>query len=319
MDKEKIKNRLSAVKESLPEMRPMHAKISWKDGDGKDKELSLGPRAVGAFLGVFAVCVMALAVCSGLLVRAYEEQQELQNYRADYGIYTERLAKLMDNNEKLQRELSQVSKLEALVRDKLKKEGVAVSEQNVDAESQRLDQDGKGGPSTADALTVLEVQDEINWKKLAYKKENLSNMLLALSSSGDGTYAWPLDGGEISSFYGLRADPFGGGAENHAGVDIAAEFGTPVKASATGVVQQAAWNGGYGRFVSIDHGDGMTTCYGHMSAIAVAPGQRVTRGQVIGYVGSSGYSTGPHLHFEMREGGSTVNPLQFTAPTRTSH
>ncbi len=316
MDKEKMNGRWQRFRALLPSPRPLHASISWQDRDGNARGFRIGPRMLGVLLGGFALCLMALAVCSGLLLRAYEQQQELQNYRADYGVYTERLAKLMDNNEKLQRELSQVVRLENAVRDKLKKDGVPISEQNVDAESQRLDQSGKGGPSTADALTVLEVQDEINWKRLAYKKENLSNMLLALSATGDGTYGWPLDGGEISSFYGLRADPFGGGAENHPGIDIAADYGTPVKASAAGVVQQAGWNGGYGRFVSIDHGTGLTTCYGHMSAIAVAPGQQVARGQVIGYVGSSGYSTGPHLHFEMREGGGTVNPLQYASPAR---
>ena len=91
----------------------------------------------------------------------------------------------------------------------------------------------------------------------------------------------------------------------------------PVKAAAAGTVTAAGLNGGYGRFISIDHGSGMSTAYGHMSALAVTVGQQVSRGQVIGYVGSSGYSTGPHLHFEVRENGQTENPLQFAIPPRT--
>ena len=168
----------------------------------------------------------------------------------------------MDNNEKLQRELSQVAKLEAAVREKLKADGVKIGEESVDQKSQELDQGGKGGPSTDDQLQVLEVQDEINWKRLAYKKENLTNMLLALSSTGDGTYGWPLDGGEISSFYGLRADPFGGGSEYHSGLDIAADFWRTCKGCRGRHRDSGRTQWRYGRFISIDHGSGMSTAYG---------------------------------------------------------
>ena len=312
MDKEKMNGRWQRFRALLPSPRPLHASISWQDRDGNARGFRIGPRMLGVLLGGFALCLMALAVCSGLLLRAYEQQQELQNYRADYGVYTERLAKLMDNNEKLQRELSQVVRLENAGRDKLKKDGVPISEQNVDAESQRLDQSGKGGPSTADALTVLEVQDEINWKKLAYKKENLTNMLLALSNTGDGTYGWPVSGGEISSFFGLRADPFGGGSDYHPGIDIANDMGTPIVATADGTVSVAGWNsGGYGNMVDIDHGNGIMTRYGHAMQVVVVPGQHVRRGQVIAYMGSTGYSTGPHVHYEVRINGSPVNPVGY--------
>jgi murein DD-endopeptidase MepM/ murein hydrolase activator NlpD len=316
VNKEKIHQMKEKSSQILSRVKSLHAELTWRDDKGDSHLLHLGSKVITAAAGLFAVCVLSLALCAGLLSRAWQEQQELQNYRADYGVYTERLAKLMDNNEKLQRELSQVAKLEAAVREKLKQDGVKISEETIDKKSAEMDKQGKGGPSTADQLTVLEVQDEINWKRLAYKKENLNNMLLALSSTGDGTFGWPLDGGEISSFYGLRADPFGNGAEYHSGLDIAADFGSPVKAAAAGVVTEANWNGGYGRYVGISHGNGMSTAYGHMSAIAVTAGQHVTRGQVIGYVGSSGYSTGPHLHFEIRENGATQNPLQFAVPPR---
>lgn len=318
MKQEKIQEKLRSLKAQLHGIKFLGAgaTFTWQDKEGHVQEFHLGKKGIAGFLCCFLGCIMCLAVCAGILVRSWNEQLELANYRADYGAYTERMAKLMDNNEKLQKELSQVVQLENVVRQKLAKEGVKVGEQVVDQKSQELDHSGQGGSTAADQLSILEVQDEINWKKLAYKKENLSNMLLALSDTGDGTYGWPVAGGEISSFYGLRADPFGKGSDYHPGIDIAVDYGTPIKASATGTVQEADWNGGYGRFVSIDHGNGMLTCYGHMSAIAVQPGQKVRRGDVIGYVGSSGYSTGPHVHFEIRKNGSAVNPLNFAHPMR---
>ena len=117
---------------------------------------------------------------------------------------------------------------------------------------------------------------------------------------------WPTQG-YVSSPYGLRF----GGTEFHQGIDIAAEMGTPIVAAADGVVTAAGWNGGYGNMVDVDHGSGVVTRYGHASAVAVTVGQQVRRGQVIAYVGSTGRSTGPHLHYEVRVGGQPVNPAAY--------
>ena len=118
---------------------------------------------------------------------------------------------------------------------------------------------------------------------------------------------WPTNG-FISSGYGLRWN----GAEFHQGIDIAAEMGTPIVATADGVVTIAGWNaGGYGNMVDIDHGSGVSTRYGHASAVVVTAGQRVRRGQIIAYVGSTGHSTGPHLHYEVRLSGQPVNPSSY--------
>ena len=117
---------------------------------------------------------------------------------------------------------------------------------------------------------------------------------------------WPTQG-YVSSPYGLRF----GGTEFHRGIDIAAEMGTPIVAAADGVVTAAGWNGGYGNMVDVDHGSGVVTRYGHASAVAVTVGQQVRRGQVIAYVGSTGRSTGPHLHYEVRVGGQPVNPAAY--------
>ncbi len=288
----------------------------WPKKDGTVKTFHLAKVIVVALCATSVVSVIGLVACGNKLYDAYQEQMELDNYRAQYGVYTEKLQKLMEDNEKMQKELAQVAALENAVRTKLAKEGEPVARGEIDKESQRLDNEGKGsGNSTADKLDILAVQDEIMTKRIAYKKENLYNMLNELSNVGDGTYGWPLEGGEISSFYGYRADPFGsGGGDFHPGLDIAQSYGAPVKASCSGTVEMAAWNGGYGRYIRIAHGNGMETAYGHMSALAVEPGQKVAKGQVIGFVGSSGASTGPHLHFEVLKGGSTDNPLVYVNP-----
>ena len=115
--------------------------------------------------------------------------------------------------------------------------------------------------------------------------------------------------GRITSYFGNRVHPILRFTRFHGGIDIGAAWGSPVIAAADGQVVGAGWAGGYGRQVRIAHGDGMLSSYSHMSELAVAPGTHVRRGEVIGFVGSSGLSTGPHLHFEVKQGGSAVDPL----------
>ena len=114
--------------------------------------------------------------------------------------------------------------------------------------------------------------------------------------------------GAVSSRYGMRRHPILHTSRFHRGIDLKAASGVPVRASADGRAMFAGWNGGYGRQVRIGHGRGLTTSYSHMSRIAVAPGASVRRGQIVGYVGSSGLSTGPHLHYEVTRNGRPVNP-----------
>jgi murein DD-endopeptidase MepM/ murein hydrolase activator NlpD len=121
--------------------------------------------------------------------------------------------------------------------------------------------------------------------------------------------------GPVTSYFGYRYHPILHFTRFHAGIDIGASWGSPVVAAADGEVAAAGWAGGYGREVQIAHGRGVMSLYGHMSQIIAQPGSMVRAGQVIGYVGSSGLSTGPHLHFEVRMGGTPVNPLgvRFTS------
>ena len=128
--------------------------------------------------------------------------------------------------------------------------------------------------------------------------------------------------GPITSYFGYRYHPILHFTRFHGGVDIGAGWGSPITAAADGRVVAAGWSGGFGREVEIAHGSGITSIYGHMSEIVAEPGSMVRAGQLIGYVGSSGLSTGPHLHFEVRQGGTPVNPLavRFTsAPVVDAH
>ncbi len=121
----------------------------------------------------------------------------------------------------------------------------------------------------------------------------------------------PAKGRTVTSNFGYRTDPFDGEKAMHTGMDFRAQTGTPIKPTAPGTVISAGWDGGYGQMVEIDHGDGYTTRYGHMSRVLVEKGDKVTPDTVIGLVGSTGRSTGPHLHYEVRKNGNALNPAPF--------
>ena len=129
-----------------------------------------------------------------------------------------------------------------------------------------------------------------------------------------GTMMWPV-AARISSNFGWRVHPVLGFRRLHKGMDFAAAYGSPIRATTDGRVASAGWHGGYGNFVKLDHGSGLATGYGHMSRIVVRAGSRVSQGQVIGYVGSTGLSTGPHLHYELWKNGVPVNPRSVAFAT----
>ncbi|MGA2167478.1 MAG: M23 family metallopeptidase [Terracidiphilus sp.] len=179
--------------------------------------------------------------------------------------------------------------------------------------------------------TTLALTDDVNQQQVklsidqfyALRAQALSGRVsraleggLSPGSSGDWTQLadapsiWPIEG-RVTSSFGEREDPFNGEGTFHSGVDIGASYGAPVRATADGEVSAASMGAGYGREVVLDHGHDVMTVYGHLSAVAVLPGQHVIRGQVIGYVGQSGRSTGPHLHYEVRVHSVPVNPHKY--------
>lgn len=130
---------------------------------------------------------------------------------------------------------------------------------------------------------------------------------LSTDSGGSGVYFWPVGGGYISSYQG--------DGRGHKGIDIAAPYGTPIYAAESGtvIVSSTGWNGGYGNWIKIEHGDGNVTIYAHQSSLAVSYGEYVVKGQLIGYVGSTGDSSGNHLHFEVRSNGAYLNPIDYVS------
>jgi len=189
----------------------------------------------------------------------------------------------------------------------------ALAGENVDAATlQRLGfypakagHQGQGGPFDGNADPTFK-QLFNSWKKL----DNLASSAIAIPSDK------PVKTAAFTSGYGVRSDPFRGGHAMHAGIDLAGPYGTPIYATADGTVERAGWNnGGYGNLIELDHGRGIETRYGHLSKILINAGDQVKRGQLIAYMGSTGRSTGSHLHYEVRIEGKPVNPIPFMKST----
>ena len=266
-----------------------------------------------AFTGIASVVIalgIALGVLGHMAIQNEAQKQELAEYKQTKQEQAQKIQELQQMAEKNQKQLAYLSKLEDQVRSQMEKSGAQLppkSDASVYA--------GKGGASLGSASEVnvmLEQEKNISLQAKA-KAEDFQKLLGAIKNENyrrDVTPSqWPTDGGFISSPFGGRPNPFSGyGRDWHPGIDIAVDYGTPVYASAAGYVEQSGWYGGYGKYVRLSHDFGYETAYGHMSRLAVEAGSFVKKGEVIGYVGSTGYSTGPHLHFEVMKYGEQVNP-----------
>lgn len=266
-----------------------------------------------AFTGIASVVIalgIALGVLGHMAIQNEAQKQELAEYKQTKQEQAQKIQELQQMAEKNQKQLAYLSKLEDQVRSQMEKSGAQLppkSDASVYA--------GKGGASLGFASEVnvmLEQEKNISLQAKA-KAEDFQKLLGAIKNENyrrDVTPSqWPTDGGFISSPFGGRPNPFSGyGRDWHPGIDIAVDYGTPVYASAAGYVEQSGWYGGYGKYVRLSHDFGYETAYGHMSRLAVEAGSFVKKGEIIGYVGSTGYSTGPHLHFEILKYGEQVNP-----------
>ena len=224
------------------------------------------------------------------------------------------VASIQQNLQRTQMELAQSRQAQALARTQLgaladeRANLVELADQqrrHVAAQVAEMEDLSAAEEAQLEAL-IQERSREIEAARLAARRAAGITGPIA-PSTGPGTFSWPVSG-TITSPFGWRSNPFGGSPEFHQGLDIAAPMGTTVVAAAAGTVILAKWYGGYGNYILIDHGGGYSTGYGHLSAIYVSSGQTVQRGQAIGAVGSTGQSTGPHLHFEVRINGKPVDP-----------
>ncbi len=247
------------------------------------------------WLKIFAI--LAILIFSGSLYGLYG----LTQHAAHFIIEVEN-ARLRAENELQREELAQLSTRVEAVEDtsrKLAEKSGVIHEETASP--------GTGGPAMPmDAKSLVAIEE-----KMARLEKNLQAYEDVLRRRGYTPSIWPVQG-KLESGFGGRRNPFGGNSyEFHSGQDIEAAWGAPVVAGASGQVAFVGWQNGYGQLVVIDHGGGLTTRYGHLSHIDVSQGQSVARGEFIGKVGSTGRSTGPHLHYEVRINDEPVNPLQY--------
>jgi murein DD-endopeptidase MepM/ murein hydrolase activator NlpD len=243
-------------------------------------------------LGVIALCA-ALYGFYGLTQQVIHLRIERENER------------LRAENERQRRQLNNLNQRIEAVEDnarRLAEISGAVSE-TIQVEGR-----GAGGPeilfNSLSSIIGIEYKTDYLERELKSYEELLKRRTTVPS-------VWPV-AGELTDGFGGRRDPFGGSSsEFHTGQDIATSSGTPVVAAAQGTVIFAGWQNGYGQIVIIDHGNGLTTRYGHLSGIDAEVGQQIKRGEQLGRVGSTGRSTGPHLHYEVRINDEPVNPRQY--------
>ena len=231
---------------------------------------------------------------------------------------THELSKLRRENKELQSANEQFGKsVESLrnqlttVEDRTRKLAIIAGITTLDESSQG----GSGGLRTEE-MTGNPYRDDID--KMSFRSHRVNKDLnvleqkfVAQSRLLSSTPSIVPVRGVLTDGFGGRSDPFTGESGQHNAIDISSAVGQPVRAPADGIVVKAEWANGYGNVIYVSHGYGYSTRYGHLSSFAARPGQRVKRGDVIGYVGSTGRSTGPHLHYEVRVNNNPVNPLEY--------
>jgi murein DD-endopeptidase MepM/ murein hydrolase activator NlpD len=189
----------------------------------------------------------------------------------------------------------------------------AVQSQQAELASVRADRQAKVATINSEVGQLEEIEADLQQK--IQEQINAASGLSVLpagpmTSPSAAGLIWPLSG-TLSSGFGPRSSPGGIGSTYHEGIDISVPEGTPIRAAASGTVIMASYNGGYGNYTCVDHGSGLSTCYAHQSGFAVASGQSVDQGDIIGYSGNTGSSTGPHLHFEVRVNGTAQDPMGY--------
>lgn len=241
--------------------------------------------------------ILAVILFSGSLFGFYGLTQQAKHYRTDWENQSLR-AENQRQREELNNLSNRVDAVEDTSRKLAEKSGVMAGDSILS---------GTGGPAfpiEQSGLAALE-------SKMNQLEKDLHVYEARLRERGYTPSIWPVDG-KLESGFGGRRNPFGGSSyEFHSGQDIEAAWGAPVIAGARGKVTFVGWQNGYGQLVVIDHGGGLTTRYGHLSSIVAEQGQTVERGELVGKVGSTGRSTGPHLHYEVRINDEPVNPLQY--------
>ncbi len=288
-------------------------KIVPSDPHATPKEIKLTPLKIYSFLTVFIILLGAFSFATYRYV----------TLEVDY----RRQVSLERENGKLKKSLEEMKSKVALIKEKLDRiydwdnKLRTIAELPLIPPAQK--QMGIGGtleiPEDSLDRDLFNLDTELNrmLKYSDYELKSLSKIHSKLARDSRLRRHTPSiypTSGILTSPFGFRRDPFTGKIKHHDGIDISAPEGTPIVAPADGIVKSVRWVRGYGLLIEIDHGFGVTTRYGHCSRSAVRQGQFVRRGQVIGYVGNTGRSTGPHLHYEVRVMGRPINPIKYIIP-----
>ncbi len=230
--------------------------------------------------------------------RVADQQALIDRMENDKAIYNQRYDEMIAASKEVER-LIQESKLKAAAEAAAREQ--AAAERAAKAERERIAREQKLAQERARR------EQERAEKSAGYVK---SDDVETFIPEGTGEMMYPIVG-PVTSEYGWRTHPIFGGSKFHSGIDIGGDYGEPIRAARGGVVTHSGWIDGYGNTVMIDHGGGLVTLYGHNQSLAVNVGQKVQQGQVVAYCGSTGNSTGPHCHFEVRKNGEPVSPYDY--------
>jgi murein DD-endopeptidase MepM/ murein hydrolase activator NlpD len=269
---------------------------------GRLQRIQIPHRFVYAALGGFGVVVLMLLSVVGSYARMVWKVANYNSLQHEAQVLRERY----DN---LQRKVKQTNEQLASLQMLADEVTTAYGIRKQLAGSPDLVSEAPGGGSLVPTMgETLAEYSYLRTASLAIRRDNIFtrgnvNVLPSI---------WPVNG-RLMGGYGVRSDPFSGEGAMHTGIDISAPVGTPVHAAADGIILHAGWNGGYGRCVIVDHGNGYQTWYAHLSRMDVIEGEEIRQGEVLGAVGTTGRSTGSHLHYEVRIGSTPVNPYKFLA------
>lgn len=303
-------------RKSAPDRREYTLMIVPHNGQAV-RSIKIPIKAIKIATGV--ICFLLVIVAgfglkyNAVINSAYAEKAELEALRQSNGDQHKQIEQLTQATAALQRDMDRLNTLDTEIRRM-----VNADEQPETSRSgvvrPNISKGGQGGPIVKPSLNELNDYIVNLQEQVKYREQSLSNLreiLIERNARLNATPSlWPASG-EVTSRFGWRSSPFGGGSDWHPGIDIANSAGTPIIATAAGEVVYSGWYSGYGRMVQIDHGNGIVTIYAHNSQNIVREGQSVEKGDVIAYMGSTGWSTGSHVHYEIRVNGTAVNPANF--------
>ncbi len=293
-------------------------KIASNTNHGQQSEgMRIPMRVVKGITGV--LCILVILVI-GLFVNyrqtvsaASGDKIELEMLRQTNGVQVKQIQELAKATASLQSDMERLNSLDAELRRIVNNEDTTTTSRSgllrpsAPYQSQEKGQVQSDINQINNMINTLQIAVKVREESLVELKEELLAKQARLASRPS---LWPTTG-DVTSRFGSRNSPGGIGSNFHPGIDIANSVGTPIIATADGTVVASGWSSGYGETIEIDHGNSITTLYGHNSQLVVRTGQSVKKGQLIAYLGSTGYSTGPHLHYEVRVNGTAVNPASF--------